>query len=75
MKIGTWHNFQVENPKITLKACVRYFLRNFYSSPNDRPSKTMKDVFYFVEKALFILEIFKFLYFRLPLFFSMSAIA
>ena len=28
------------------KACVRYFLRNFYSSPNDRPSKTTKYVFY-----------------------------
>ena len=35
----------------------------------------MKDVFYFIEKALFVLEIFKFLYFHLPLFFSMSAIA
>ena len=30
---------------VKLKACVRYFLRNFYSSPNDRPLKTMKDVF------------------------------
>ena len=28
------------------KACVRYFLRNFYS-PNDRSSKTIKYVFYF----------------------------
>ena len=28
--------------------CVRYFLRNFYSPPNDRPSKTVKDVFYFI---------------------------
>ena len=31
-----------------LKACVRYFLRNFYFSPNDNTSKTMKDVFYFI---------------------------
>ena len=31
-----------------LKACVRYFLKNFYSSLNDSPSKTMKDVFYFI---------------------------
>ena len=31
-----------------IKACVRYFLRNFYSLPNDSPSKTMKDVFYFI---------------------------
>ena len=30
------------------KACVRDFLRNFYSSLNDRPSKTTKDVFYFI---------------------------
>ena len=31
-----------------VKACVRYFLRNFYFPPNDSPSKTMKDVFYFI---------------------------
>ena len=31
-----------------LKACVRYFLTNFYFSPNDSPLKTMKDVFYFI---------------------------
>ena len=31
-----------------LKPCVRYFLTNFYFSPNDSPSKTMKDVFYFI---------------------------
>ena len=37
-----------EAKKILFKACVCYFLRNFYSSPNDRPSKTMKDVFYFI---------------------------
>ena len=58
-----------------LKACVRYFLSNFYFSPNDSPSKTVKNVSYFLKKALFVLEIFKFLYVRLPLFFTMSAIA
>ena len=58
-----------------LKACVLYFLSNFYFSPNDSPSKTMKNAFYFIQKALFVLEIFKFLYFRLPPFFSLSAIA
>ena len=57
------------------KACVHYFLSNDYFSPYDSPSKTMKNVFYFIEKALFVLEIFKFLYFRLPPFFSLSAIA
>ena len=30
------------------KACVCYFLANFYFSQNDNPSKTMKDVFYFI---------------------------
>ena len=43
------------------KACVRYFLSIFIFTPNDRPLKTMKNVFYFIEKALFVLEIFKFL--------------
>ena len=58
-----------------LKACVLYFLSNFYFSPNDNPSKTVKDVFYFILKALFVLEIFIFLYFCLPFFFSLSVIA
>ena len=31
-----------------LKACVRYILSNFYFSQNDSPSKTMKNVFYFI---------------------------
>ena len=56
------------------KASVRYFLSNLYFSLNDSPSKSMRNVFYFIEEALFVLEIFK-LYFRLPLFFSLSAIA
>ena len=30
------------------KALVRYFLSNFYFSPNDSPSKTIKNVFYFI---------------------------
>ena len=59
----------------TFKACVRYFLSNFYFSPNDSPSKTMKNAFHFIEKALFVFEIFKFLYFRFSYFFSLSAIA
>ena len=60
---------------IVFKACVCYFLSKFYLSPNDSPSKNMKNVFYFIKKALFILKIFKFLYFHLPLFFSLSATA
>ena len=31
-----------------LKACVRYFLSNFYFTPNNSPSNTMKNVFYFI---------------------------
>ena len=34
--------------KYNIKACVRYFLRNFWFSPNDSPSKNMKYVFYFI---------------------------
>ena len=32
----------------------------FIFSPNNSPLKTTKNVFYFMKKALFILEIFKF---------------
>ena len=52
-----------------IKTYVRYFLSNFYFSLNDSSSKTVKNVFYFIQKALFVLEIFKFLYFFLPVFF------
>ena len=38
------------------KGCVRYFLSNFYFSPNDSPSKTVKNVFYFIEKVLLVFE-------------------
>ena len=65
-------NFQVNT---AFKAFVHYFLSNLYFSLNDSPSKTIKNVFYFIQKALFVLEISKFLCFRLPLFFSLSAIA
>ena len=33
---------------LSLKACVHYFLSNFYFSLNDSPSKTMKNVFYLI---------------------------
>ena len=33
---------------VFLKACVRYFLSNFYFLSNDSLSKTMKNVFYFI---------------------------
>ena len=47
-------------PVLQYVKLVCYFLLNFYFSPNDSPSKTMKFFFDFIEKALFILEIFKF---------------
>ena len=34
--------------KTAVKSCVCHFLTNFYFSPNDSSSKTMKDVFYFI---------------------------
>ena len=53
------HNEILTQPKIPvqmdfyeylmkLKACVRYFFQIFIFSSNDRPSKTMKNVFYFI---------------------------
>ena len=33
---------------LEIKACVRYFLKFFCLAPNESPSKTMKDVFYFI---------------------------
>ena len=41
-----------------LIASVRYFFTNFYFSPNDSPSETMKDVFYFIWKTLFVFPSF-----------------
>ena len=32
----------------SIKACACYSLSNFYFSPSDSPSKTMKNVFYFI---------------------------
>ena len=37
-----------ELKKSLIKACVHYFLSNLYFSLNDSPSKTMKNVFYFI---------------------------
>ena len=40
--------FMIQRPDFVLKACVRYFLSNFYFSPNDSPLKIMKNIFYFI---------------------------
>ena len=44
-----------------LKLVSAIFYEIFIFSPNDSPSNTIKNVFYFIEKALFVLEILKFL--------------
>ena len=49
--------------KQSLKLVSAIFYQIFIVSPNDSPLKTMKNVFYFIEKALFVLKIFKFLWF------------
>ena len=56
------------------KACVRYFLSKFFYHQMIALQKYEK-CFLFHLKSSFVLKIFKFLYFRLPLFFSLSAIA
>ena len=64
-KKGWWH--------FKFKACDSYFLSNFYGSPNDSPSRTMKSFFIFHLKSSFRsrdIQIFVFLY--SPLFFPVS---
>ena len=53
----------------TLKACNRYFYQVFIFSPNDDTSKNYEKCFLFHKKALLVLEIIKFFYFRPSLFF------
>ena len=43
--------------------------------PAESSLKTMKNASYFIKKVYFVVEIFKFLYFQLPPFLSLSAIA
>ena len=50
-RIGCANNFEWYmhcGKPLVIKACVHYFLSNFYFSPNDSASKTMKNVFYFI---------------------------
>ena len=55
------------------KACVCYFLSNFYFSSNDIPSKTMKSVFLFHQKSSFRpQDIQIFVFSSSPLFFPVS---
>ena len=50
------NEFILPRYKRLLKACVHYFLANFYFSANDSPSQTA-NVFCFIRKAIFVLEI------------------
>ena len=50
-----------DGPNMNLKLVSAIFNQIFIFSSSDRPSKTMKNDFYFILKALFVLEIFKFL--------------
>ena len=50
-----WHKF-LKVPFLT-KASVHYL----FFSPNDNPSKAMKNDFYSIEKALFLFEVLKYL--------------
>ena len=47
MQLSSKHSLHTSS-RWMLKACFRYFLSNFYFSPNDSPAKTMKNVFYFI---------------------------
>ena len=47
----------VEHEHLKLVSAIFYQISIFQS--NDRSSKSMKNVFYFIEKALSVLEIFK----------------
>ena len=46
---------------VVFKVALSPSKKNFVISFNDSPSKMMKNVFYFILKALFVLKIFKFL--------------
>ena len=59
--------------RMWFKACVRYFLSNFYLSPNDSPSEIMKNVFLFHQKtSVHSQDIQIFLFFSAPLFSPVS---
>ena len=46
---------------LTLKSDSGFPKKKIFIFFNDRPSKTMRNAFYFILKALFVLKIFKFL--------------
>ena len=58
---------------ILFKACVLYFYQIFIFNQMIALPKLWKMFFISSNKAFFVVEIFKFLYLHLPLFFSLSA--
>ena len=56
---------------INLKLMYATFCQFFIFSPNDSPSKTTENVLHFIQKALFVLEMFNFLFF-FPLFHTLQ---
>ena len=44
----TWPKLAKNASQKILKACVRYFHQIFIFSPNDSPSKTMKNALYLI---------------------------
>ena len=79
--IPTWTNSKNSLAAAEALSRVHYFHQIFSAIfiimflPNDSPSKIIKNAFYFVWKALLVLEIFRFLYICPSLFFCLSAIA
>ena len=58
--LASGRTFQFMFPKY-LKLVSAFFYKIFIFSPNDSSLKIINNVFYFIEKALFVFKIFKFL--------------
>ena len=56
-----YDSYGIISSHLFLKLVSAIFYQILVFPPNDSPPKTMKSVFYFIEKALFVLEIFKLL--------------
>ena len=63
--------FDVGNFIVAFKACVHYF----YFCHQNKTFNKLEKILFFIKKAPFVLKIFKFLYFPLPLFFRFLVIA
>ena len=69
-RLQEWALRLIYNDHISsFKACVCYFLSNFYFSPNDSPSKTTKKFFISSKKLFFFSRYSNFCIFAFPSFF------